>query len=341
MKKFYDISKKAFIHMKFYIQSIYENNYLCPVLNDFIFTKLPNVVKNVAEADCIILVPSLIGTNINKKIFDINKPYVIIDFLEYGISWDSNTMPTHIIGKNTSDFAFAKKYPSWVEFDEFVKSRPPKLYFKRELKKEDKKDNIMPIEYPCKNRIPPLVNKDDFLKRFIDVFFWWGFSHTSRPLLHAEIFKQSVHRNFHILSDWNSYNQRFIDEINGYKIKQIWAPMHIHHTARVSMDKILEWQNRSKITVSLYGHGKKCFRHAECINTIMAKQDDGLSWSHAWKHNENCILLRDGMEFNDLAESLNNSDLFDIYVKCQENLNHYYYPNYINNHILYQIKNFF
>lgn len=326
--------------MKIFIQSIYENNYVCPVLQSYIFSKLPNVVNSINQADYVILAPSILNSKLNKKAFNIKKPYIIVDFLEYGMAWDSQKMPTHIIGKNTSEFEFSKQMPDWLEFDAFVKSKQPKLYFKRELKKSDYKDNIIPIEYPCKYKITAAAPKNEFIKRFIDIFFWWGFSHASRPALHAEIYKQSASRKFHILSDWNSYNQKFVTHVNNSSTKQVWAPFHIHHTSRVPMEQILNWQNRSKITVSLYGHGRKCFRHAECINTIMAKQDDGLSWSHPWKNNENCILLPENQEFEYLSNALNLNNLYEIYVKGQENLNHYFYLNYINNHVINQIKKF-
>lgn len=62
------------------------------------------------------------------------KEYILFDFCEYGAnSWDRKQ--THLFGKNTSDFKWFKGR-EWKIFDEFVKSKPPLVYFKRELLKK-------------------------------------------------------------------------------------------------------------------------------------------------------------------------------------------------------------
>jgi hypothetical protein len=323
--------------MKMCVVSPYENNYICPVVNSLILSKLPNLVPSQEQADVIILPIFVNNLKIKKSILTSKKPYVIMDFIEYGVAWDPKTMPTHIIGGNNTNFKYMDS-DEWHALESYIQSNPPKIYFKRELKLEDQSDKILPIEYPCGHHIKNVQTKDEFNKRKIDVFFCWGLSHKSRPHLHGEIYKQSYEKGINVLSSWETWNQTFLSDVEKTSTKKVWAPIHTHHSVRAPINKIIEWNERSKISVSLYGCGRKCFRHAECVGTIMAKQDDGLSWAHPWKHGENCILLREDFLFDDLYSATLRDDLYEIYVACNENMRHYLSKNYIDNHIIYQIK---
>jgi len=325
--------------MKIHVLSPYENGYICPVINNLIFSRLPNVTGNQAHADVVILPIFLKDLKLNKCILNIKKPYIIIDFIEYGVLWDPKLMPTHIIGENTNNFNFLKS-DDWVELENFVKCNPPRLYFKRELKKEDQRERVLPIEYPCGHNIKNIQSKNDFNNRKIEVFFCWGLSHKSRPYLHGEIYKNSYEKGINIMSSWETWNSTFLSDVEKTRTKKIWAPIHTHHSARLPINKIIEWNEKSKISVSLYGCGRKCFRHGECVGTIMAKQDDGLSWAHPWKHGENCVLLKEDNLFEDLYSATMRDDLYEIYVACNNNMRHYLSENYINNHVVFQIKKY-
>ena len=74
------------------------------------------------------------------------KEYILLDYSE--LYWNSENEDTHLFGKNTHEFPEQFPGDEWKRFEDFVRTNPPKIYFKRELKKKDVGGNIYPIDYP-------------------------------------------------------------------------------------------------------------------------------------------------------------------------------------------------
>src|SRR5688572_11510908 len=73
------------------------------------------------------------------------KDFILCCFAEYG--WNFPIVDSHIWGENKIEHRYIGA--EWEKFDNWIKSNPPRLIFKRELLKKDVTDKILPIEYPC------------------------------------------------------------------------------------------------------------------------------------------------------------------------------------------------
>jgi hypothetical protein len=69
----------------------------------------------------------------------------------------------------------------------------------------------------------------------------------------------------------------------------------------------------------------------------MARHDDDYAFAFPWTK-ENSIQLMPELEFHDLYETLHRHDLYNLYVKCQENLRHYGPHPYMHDYIVPEIK---
>lgn len=273
------------------------------------------------------------------------KEYILFDYIEYGAnSWDRKQ--THFFGKNTSDFSYCLKGKEWKLFDEFVKKHPPVVYFKRELLQKDFSGNVYPIEFPCWQPVYATQLKEDFDKRPIELFHFWGHSHESRRMFQGNAYLHAVKNNITI-ADNIHYLGGVVNENKG----RIWATMNIPHFARIQMDNIMGINNVSKLSLSLPGCGVKCFRHSESpVNSVMVMQEDNLAWSYPWVHGENCIKVPIGDSMDDIRglsgspeiqaieEAIKRDDLYNIYVSGLQNIDNYRMSNYANNYIIPIIK---
>ena len=88
---------------------------------------------------------------------------LVFDFCEYG--WDFEIKESHIWGRNTDTVRHRYKGEEWDKFDNWVRSNPPALIFKRELLKKDVTPTILPIEYPCLVHRWELQSKEQFNAR--------------------------------------------------------------------------------------------------------------------------------------------------------------------------------
>ncbi len=124
-------------------------------------------------------------------------------------------------------------------------------------------------------------------------------------------------------------NQFLEKEDNPKKLVTVNVPWYARHP----MQDVLQMQGLSKISISHWGAGKKCFRSAEApLNAVMAMPVDDYAWTYDWVNCGNCLKFNVGNELDPIYTFLNVAPLYDIYVNGVENCRKYYLPNY-NNHL--------
>ena len=314
---------------KIFIKSPDANNNIDPTIRDRMLNHIPNLTNNIQSADVVLIPISWIHNYIfDEHLKSISKPIIIVDYMEYGSSWDHESKKaTHFFGKNTRDFQNLQN-PEWHKFCDWVRSKNLIGYFKRELLAEDASATVMPVEFTCYTDLKPVQAPEQFNTRPLEVFYCWGFSNCSRPRLHGEIFKQMCPRNYGIISEFSHFQGYF----NGSR-GNTWATIFSPHYTRVHISKIIEHQTQSKMSVSLWGNGVKCFRSAECIDTIMVLPYDNLKWTYEWVHGVNCIRVNNGNEFEEIFEATKREDLYQIYLNSQITLEKYKSSNYAKNYV--------
>jgi len=319
--------------MRMFILNADSSNRMESVVISHLYSHL-NVVSNINEADIVIVGVSYFHDyRFNEALRGINKPWVLVDFVEY--CWDWQPVDTHVFGKNTSEFRkrLESNFDQWMLFDEFVRNRPPIMYFKRELLSKDATNRLKPIEYLCYMDAQPIQNRDEFDARSIDVFYNWGESNPLRPRLHGEIFTK---KNYGIISQWDHLDTYFHHNASERKV---WVSIFTPHFSRVHYGEIIRAQSRSKISVSLPGCGMKCFRHSEAnVGAIMALTDDKLAWSYPFEHGVNCIVIRRDCMHDDLLEATRRSDLYEIYLRSQETADKYRPRRYVDEYFIPSIR---
>lgn len=279
----------------------------------------------------IVLVSRVQDFKFNPELEKLDK-YVLVDFVELGWQWDQQT--GHIWGKNTDQFPDVFPGDEWKRFDEFVIKYPPLLTFQRELLAKDAHETLIPIEYPNWQSEYPTQTKDEFQRRPIELFHYWGFSHPCRKRFQGEAHLHSLKEDITIIDNF-FYLQNFLQENH----KRYWATMHIPHFARLPINQILEVNGLSKLSLSLPGAGARCFRHSEsCVNSCMVLQYDNLAWSYSWVHNENCIRAEPGKEIEAIEAALEKDNLYNIYVNCMKSARNYQVDNYIKSYIKPKIE---
>lgn len=269
------------------------------------------------------------GFKFNPDLLSLDK-YVLLDYSE--LYWNSDNTDTHLFGKNTSDYPEQFPGDDWKKFDDFVREQPPVVYFKRELLNKDRSDFIHPIDYPCWVEPPPIQSKEDFNKRPLEVFFFWGRSHEERVSLHSQIWSNSS-RNGASIND-NVYQiQNFLAEESNPKK---WVTLYMPHYSRIDISNLLGINGFSKLSVSLFGAGRKCFRTTgeSPVNSLMVMQKSESCYTYEWEHGVNCLMFPETkVDVTLLDEFLKRDDLYEIYCKGVETINRYKIHNYINNHI--------
>ena len=277
-----------------------------------------------------------------------NKKIVVFDFVEYG--WDE-ARPDHLFGVNTEKWTERKFHNrDYINFlDGFIKSNAHNviLYFKRELVNDSALNppfKVLPIEYPGANTIETSVDSfEEYNNRPIDVMMVWGLSNPSRPILHGEFCKRSALNGQHLVGNLEHVS---ICQQRGEKRMSVMA--FVPDFARISIHQILHIQSMAKISISMNGCGKKCFRHAEAsFNSAMALQETDYKWSHPWVDDNSAIVLpnRDNSTLIDEIASYENiryylsepERLYHIYKQGISNWKNYEATNY-SNYILKEIE---
>jgi hypothetical protein len=337
--------------MKIFTTIFHKGHQYDPTLS-FLFRAFETV--NSIEACDVVVLPI---TYLDNYVFDYElmeavqssgKKIVIVDFVEYG--WDVLT-PSHIFGLNTHEWKDKFKNEEYRKLDDFIYRNSGNIlvYFKRELTHGmagyDAPFKILPAEYPGVSTIPdysPYVSYEEFNSRPIDVFMTWGLSNPSRPILHGEFVKQSALNGTHLVSHLS-----YLPECLKRGEKRMVVMAHIPDFARISNEVILKYQAMAKISISMNGAGKKCFRHAETsYNSVMALQENNLEWSYPWGDGKNCIelpnnnvLIDEHKSYYKIMSWLNKpEELFEVYMHGIANWRNYEVNSYSKNYILKEIE---
>jgi hypothetical protein len=312
------------------------------------------IVNNVNDCDVVIL-PITYQDNyafdqdLMEEVERSGKKIVVVDFVEYG--WDV-PYPSHIFGVNTNKWMDKFKNLEYLKLDEFIyrNSSRVAVYFKRELVAGTMFGapfKILPAEYPGVSTLPenPTSTFEEFNNRPIDVIMVWGLSNPSRPILHGEFVKQSALNGQHLVSNLDHVT---ICQKRGDKRMVVMA--HVPDFARISNSIILHLQSMAKISISLNGAGKKCFRHTESsYNSVMALQENGLDWAYPWVDGVNSIELPNRVSNNKLIDEHASyskimswldapEKLYEMYLNGIGNWKNYEVNKYATDYILKEIK---
>ncbi len=287
-----------------------------------------NFLQNVNVDIPIVLVSRVEDLQLNEEILKLDK-YVLIDYVENG--WDWNMKYSHTWGQNTDKFPEVFRSEDWKLFDEFVKNNPPVITFQRELLQKDVTDKLVPIIYPCMLPPVPIQSKEDFDRRPLELMHCWGLSHEARKWLHGKIWWKSSRYGYAVCDNLSFFNQFMELENNPRK----WLTLNTPHYARQPMSTIMFLNGLSKISVSLAGAGRSCFRHSESpVNSTMLMWEDDLAWhQNIWVHNENCIKCDEGTEIQAAWDALGNPNLYEIYKKGVETVDQFRVDRYIKEYV--------
>lgn len=316
--------------MKLFVQSCDAGGDVNPIIRKTLLDYLP-MTDSIAQADAVV-VPVCFVNNFRFQVdlYRIKKPIVILDFLEFG--WDADQKPNMLGTGSLRQFGHLAS-DEWDRLDTWAKSHSAVLTFKRELHSRDKRDNVLPIEFPYHLPIPEVQTREQFDARPLEVFSAWGLSHPTRQALHGDIFRQSHREGINVIDAWDQ---------DGHFESRNWATIHVPHYNRKSLAEVMRWNERAKISVSLPGAGVKCFRSAEApVGSIMALHYDTMEWTYPWTHGENCIQMTPDFEVSTLLAATRFPrvpSLYDIYRASQETIAKYQSARYAREHVLAQIE---
>ena len=288
-----------------------------------------NLLKEVNSDYPIVPVTKIENYVFNDELLKLDK-WVLVCGTEYGWNNKNKKTGSHIWGVNTFTHNFGFKGEEWRKFDNFVKINPPLILMKRELMKGEETDKIVPINYPCWNEIPEIQTKDQFDARPLIANFIWGLSHEYRKMLHGEIWQRSGEFNYVVGDNVTNVVPFIQNEENPNKI----LTANVSWYARHDMQIITKINELSKISISIHGAGRHCFRHSESpMASVMYLWDDGIKYSYPWVHNFNCIMSEKGKELETIMGAIKNPNLYEIYQNGVINCRNYYLPNYVKNYI--------
>lgn len=289
-----------------------------------------NVIAGIKSDIPLVLVTRLENFVFNEELLTLGR-YVLVCMSEYGWDWDLEKSGTHIWGYNTSEFPHFKDNPEWKKFDKWVASNKATLFFKRELLKKDANNWLLPIDYPNYQEPYPIQTKKEFDSRPLEVCMMWGRSSEHRTRVHSEIWANSSKNGASICDNIYQFNAFLQHESNSKK----WATFHQPHYQREDIKQLLIINGLSKLSISLWGCGVKCFRSTgeSPVNSIMVKYKDNLKWSEDWVHGYNCIEVEVRNEIFGIESALKRDDLYDIYVKSVETSNKYHFHKYTKNYL--------
>jgi len=294
-----------------------------PVWND--------LFKNVNTDIPIVIVTKHDDYVFNDELLKLDK-WILVCGVEYG--WDypfeNFGVGTHIWGESNLE-TFGFKGQEWENFNQFVFENKPALVFKRELIKNGyMPSNYYPINYPCWYEIPEIQSKEEFDLRPIKANFIWGLSHEYRKTLHAEIWQRSGEFGYVVCDNISNIVPFIQKEDNPNK----WVTVNTPWYARHDMNIITSVNTLSKISISIAGAGRHCFRHSESpMASVMFLWDDGIKYSYPWVNNVNCIMSKKGDELNTIIKALDNHNLYEIYKAGVENCRKYHIDTYSKEYI--------
>ncbi len=288
-----------------------------------------SLLKEVGTDIPIVPITKLENYQFNDELYRLGK-WILCCGVEYGWDHSFENTGTHFWGVNTFISDFGLKGEEWQKFDKFISNNPPVIVFKRELMQGNCPLNYYPINYPCWYDIPEIQTKDQFDSRPLQANFIWGLSHEYRKNLHGEIWQRAGEFGY-VVCDNVSNVVSFIEKEDNPKK---WVTANVPWYARHGMDIITKLNELSKVSISISGAGRHCFRHSESpMASVMYMWDSGIKYSYPWIHNVNCIMSKQGKEIETVMEALNNQNLYDIYTAGVENCKKYFLHNYVKNYI--------
>lgn len=292
-----------------------------PVWND--------LFKNVNTDIPIVIVTKHEDYVFNDELLKLDK-WILVCGVEYGWDFPFERFGTHIWGINTYKYNFGFDTPEWRKFDDFVKSNEPVIIFKREIMKGFDTDKVVPINYPCWYGIPETQSREEFNARPIQANFIWGLSNEYRKVLHGEIWRRAGEFGYVVCDNISNIVPFIQKEDNPKK----WVTANVPWYARHDMNIITSVNTLSKISISIAGAGRHCFRHSESpMASVMFLWDDGIKYSYPWVNNVNCIMSKKGDELNTIMKALDNPKLYEIYKAGVENCRKYHIDTYTKDYI--------
>ncbi len=301
------------------------------------------IVTDIKDAD-VILVGYTHQTDFIFQSYDIgNRPIVIFDYKEFACA---TYIPFFLCFYPDNDITCNPEYYKLQKFLESKQSQI-KIYFKREfyINSPEIPVTIYPIDFIAREPYfwkENVSNIEEFNNRICWISMIWGLSNPTRAILHGEIIK--------------SYNTEMLctDEImfekNSHfgKIAMFYKPCYV----RMPFNDMMEIYKQSKIGISLWGSGRKCFRDTEIpFNCVLAIQESNYHYSYPWIHDINCIMLPNKILENGYLqidekksiETINNylgcSDkLYEIYIAGRNNCMNYRMDTYLANYLIPKLE---
>lgn len=319
--------------IKIFILPSDANQNLDPTLSKTMLNFIPNRVSSMGEADVVLTVASYFhGYKFNEALRRVSKPLILMNYLEFG--WDWLDTQSNVLGAGNLKKCSFLNTEDYTKLDDWIKDSPPKLEFSRELYMRDYiPGKRIPCEWLCYLPAVPaarLHTKEQFDARVFAFFHLWGLSNPMRQELHGDTFKNAQKCGYNILD--NLAHEQHLEKFN---VVSIYSP----HFARASMENILRWQHRSKISVNLWGCGRKNFRLGESVvDCIMALPTDNMAWSYDFVHGENCIRLRPDYLLDDLLVATRRDDLYRIFLGSQEIADKYRSENWVRDYFMKQLE---
>ena len=266
-----------------------------------------------------------------------NAPVIVFDYTE--------TFPPNFI---LGEYSLSSIHMDAVRA--FVNKSRLLAYFKRELLSNHTLPKaafpIYPIEWTMQDQPQPHIDTpEQFESRPIDILMSWGYSNESRPKIHGELMRQSGRFGAHLCLTEEDVVIALKEGRN-----RIFALLFTPHYRRIPLTQLLSWQEYSKVSISMFGAGKKCFRTNEAsYNCVMAHQEPNLvEWAYPWtppsltNGGGNCLALPSEEQsavtwlYNDLR--VNQGSLHPLYLRGMENNRKYHNTTYARDYLLPKIQ---
>lgn len=328
--------------LKFYLESADAAGYTDGVTAGQLFNRL-NVTNVLSQAD-VVLVRTVCGPPFKfnhhlNRLLTAGKPIVFVDYLEHGWNWDfqkGNVMGEHMGCVPCTQF----DNPEWATLHGWIQAAQPILTFKRELRNQDVRDDLVPIDFLCEGPSFPVDSLEQYSTRPYDVTYVWGYSHPVRAKMAGKILEAMGTKGIDVIPSFEALVGR-PNNANHHRITPLWVSIFQCYWVRKPMAEVYALQRKGRMAICLPGAGFKCFREQEAPNgTIPVMLKNDLARSYQWVHMENCLTVRPDIEFEDLYEMTfcDPKFLHEVYVRAQQTLDKYRPDAYIRDYFIPNIE---
>ena len=222
-------------------------------------------------------------------------------------------------------------------------------HFKRELRADYVNANpypVLPLDFALSRRCWSKTNQPDtqlqYTNRKIDVFYPWGYSNADRPLLHAELFR--AYQRFGDIPATTVEDVRHcLDMDQRIPLALLFLPSH----RRLPIETVLAMQHTAKLSLSLPGYGRKCWRSQEagCNALAVHQSPEQTQWSFPWVPGHNCLSLpsiagTDRLDAAAAVETLyhwimiDHGPLYHMYTESVRNAANYFSDRYAASYLV-------